>query len=143
MPEQGKRITGQTRATGFQVGARRTFSIAHEAAWQMLTSAAGVRVWLGDAPELEFTRGARYQLPVGTTGEVRVFSPNSHLRLTWQPPGWARPSTIQLRTIPKGEKTVVAFHQEHMPGTKEREERRAYYLAVLDKLVEFFKLLDG
>jgi hypothetical protein len=42
--------------------------------------------------------------------------------------------TIQLRVIPKGERTVIAFHQEHPPGAVEREERRAHYRRVLDEL---------
>jgi uncharacterized protein YndB with AHSA1/START domain len=67
-------------------------------------------------------------------GEVRVYTPYSHLRITWHPPGWPRASTLQLRVIPKGDKTVIAFHQEHLPGEKEREERRTHYIAVLDEL---------
>jgi hypothetical protein len=65
---------------------------------------------------------------------VRVYSHNSHLRITWQPQGWQRASTIQVRVIPKEDRTVIAFHQEHLPGAKEREERRAHYTSALDEL---------
>jgi uncharacterized protein YndB with AHSA1/START domain len=131
---ENNRPVGLSKDTGFQVGARRTLPIALEDAWRLLTSKTGVELWLGAGGKLDFTKGAKYALDDGSTGEVRVFSPNSHLRITWQPPGWDRASTIQVRVIPSGEKTVVAFHQEHLPGSKERTERRAHFMAALDEL---------
>jgi uncharacterized protein YndB with AHSA1/START domain len=105
-----------------------------EDAWRLLTSNTGVSVWLGVTSKLDFAKGATYRLDDGAVGEVRVYVPNSHLRFTWQPPGWPGASTIQLRVIPKGDRTVIAFHQEHLSGEKEREERRAHYISVLDEL---------
>ncbi|GAB4214666.1 MAG: hypothetical protein OHK0022_53520 [Roseiflexaceae bacterium] len=128
------RSTGQTRDTGFQVGVRRTLSIPPADAWQLLTSQQGARLWLGDLPEAGLAQGVSYRLEDGTSGAVTVFEPGSHLRLTWQPPGWARPSVIQVRVLPSGERTTVAFHQEHLPSPAEREQRRAFYTSVLDQL---------
>jgi len=53
-------------------------------------------------------------------------------RNEWQPLGWDRASTLQLRAIPKGDRAAIAFHQEHLPGAKEREERRTFFTSVLD-----------
>ncbi len=128
------RSVGQTRDTGFQVGVRRTLSIPLADAWQLLTSREGARLWLGEIPEAELAQDLGYRLEDGTSGSVTVFEPGSHLRMTWQPPGWARPSIIQLRVLPSGERTTVAFHQEHLPGPAEREERRAFYTGALDRL---------
>ena len=131
---ENNRPVGLSKDAGFQIGARRTLPIALEDAWQLLISKTGVEIWLGSVRELDFTKGEKYALDDGCTGEVRVFSPNSHLRITWQPPDWDRASTIQVRVIPRGEKTMMAFHQEHLPGSKERTERRAHFMAVLDRL---------
>jgi hypothetical protein len=46
MMQQQKRIIGQTRDAGYHIGVRRTFPITHDAAWQLLTSAEGIRIWL-------------------------------------------------------------------------------------------------
>ena len=132
--ENSKRPVGLTKDAGYQIGVRRTLHIRHEDAWRVLTSPVGVQMWLGAVSELNFAEGARYELSDGSRGEIRVFSPYSHLRITWQPQGWSRASTIQLRVIPKENKTVVAFHQEHIPGPKERAERREHYKAALDNL---------
>jgi uncharacterized protein YndB with AHSA1/START domain len=132
--QQQKRIIGQTRDAGFQIGVRRTFPITHEAAWRLLTSAEGIRIWLDVSTDVELVQGASYRLTDGTHGQVSVFTPGSHLRMTWQPPGWARPSIIQLRVIANRERTAIAFHQEHLPGPAEREMRRAFYMAALDQI---------
>jgi hypothetical protein len=48
-----------------------------------------------------------------------------------------------VRVIPKGDRTTIShisldsaatFHQEHLPGAGEREERRAHFTAALDAL---------
>jgi hypothetical protein len=92
------------------------------------------RLWLGMLSALDLAEGADCQLPDGTKGHLRILSLGTHLRITWQPPGWRRASTTQLRVIPKGERTVVAFHQEHLLGPMEREKRRTHYRTVLDEL---------
>jgi len=141
MTEHGERPTGLTKDVGFQIGVRRTLPVKIEDIWQFLTSREGLNIWLGKADNLDFYKSGKYQLADGTIGEVRVFSPISHLRITYHPPGWSRPSTIQVRVIPKEEKTVIAFHQEHLPGPNEREERRIFFVEVLDKLEHIFSRL--
>jgi uncharacterized protein YndB with AHSA1/START domain len=132
--ERSKKSAGQTKMAGFQIGARRTMPVGFEKAWQLLTSEKGLSLWLGKTGELELKKGAQYRLEDGTHGEVKVCEPLSHLRLTWHQSGWQRASTIQVRVIPRDERTVIAFHQEHLPGLLEREERRTFFLGVLDKL---------
>lgn len=132
--KRNERPVGLTRDVGFQIGARRTMPIGLEDAWRLLTSPEGLRIWLGDAADVDLAPGTTYQIADGTSGTVRVFVPNSHLRITWHPPGWPRPSTIQVRVMPSGERTAIAFHQEHLPGARERAERRDHFSAALDAL---------
>ena len=139
METQDERIVGKTKDVGWQIGVRRTLPIDYKAAWKLITSPEGMDLWLGAGPKLDLSASGAYTLDDGVVGETRVFKPNSHLRLTWRPPSWPRPSTIQVRVIPKGERTVVAFHQENMPGPDEREMRRAYFSAALDALEAKFE----
>ncbi|MDB4948455.1 MAG: hypothetical protein JWM27_1104 [Gemmatimonadetes bacterium] len=133
-PEDAPRSVGRTKTAGWQVGARRTLDLNAEEAWRLVTSADGVRAWLGERPAAELEPGARYRLSDGSEGEVRVWSPGSHLRLTWQPPGWERASTIQLRVLGSGARAVVALHQEHLPDERTREARRTFFAGALDRL---------
>lgn len=127
-------VVGQTKAVGFEIGARKTFAISLDRAWALITSPAVVDRWLGAGVAVQWVKGAHYATADGTTGEIRVAKPLSHLRLTWQPPGWAKPSTVQVRVIANGEKTVISFHQEHLAGPAERTLMRQRWQAVLDYL---------
>ncbi len=134
MAKREEKPVGLTKDVGYQIGARRTLPVDLETAWRLVTSVEGLEVWLGKAGKMEFTKGAAYKLADGSEGEIRVFKPGSHLRLTWQPVGWPRPSTIQVRVVPSRDKTVIAFHQEHLPDGAAREARRAHFSAALDAL---------
>jgi uncharacterized protein YndB with AHSA1/START domain len=134
MVEKQRREVGKTNDVGYQIGVRRTVNVSQEEAWELLTSPGGIRLWLGSTGPINLTKGSAYEMEDGTSGELRIFKANSHLRITWEPPGWPRSSTIQIRVIPKDKRSVVAFHQERIPGPKEREERRAFFRNVLDEL---------
>ena len=131
---QSKRPIGLTKHTGFQVGARRTLPVSLQEAWDLVTSQKGIRAWLGGSPKASLLPGETYRLRDGTIGSVRLVSPGSHLRITWHPSGWERPSLIQVRVIRAATGTTISFHQEHLPDTRSREQRRAHFSAALDKL---------
>ncbi len=126
---------GKTKDVGFQVGVRKTIPITLQQAWDIISS-EGIGIWLGDISFNQLKEGNVYKLANGCSGEIRVFSPLSHIRLTWKPEHWQRPSTIQVRVIANGDKTVIAFHQENLPGLKERQERRAFFKKVLEQIEE-------
>lgn len=139
MTTNEQKPVGKTRHTGWQIGVRRTLPIPAERAWELIISPMGIAIWLGAGSEFKPSKGAAYELLDGTTGEVRVLVPDSHLRLTCHPPGWPRPSTIQVRVIPKGKKCVVSFHQEHLSDSDTRETRRVFFKKALDELQEILK----
>jgi len=122
---------GQTAASGWQAGVRRTFPVATETVWNLLLSAEGQALWLGAPVTLK--PGAPYALPDGTTGEVRVVS-DRHLRATWAPPGWTGESTIQLRVLQAASGATVAFHHDRLANTDERERALAHWRDVLEAL---------
>lgn len=131
------RPVGQTASVGFQIGVRRTLPIPPQQAWGILTSSEGLRLWLGDLPTLGLEPGYRYITQEGTSGEVRVVKPLQQLRLTWQPEGWARPSTVQIRLLSSDpEKTTISFHQEHLADATARAEMKRRWEAVLAQLGE-------
>ena len=125
---------GLTKDTGYQVGARRTIDVPHSAAWDFILSPEGLKIWLGPVSSIELREKESYELDDGVSGEVRVLKPGSHIRLTWHSSDYPRPSTIQVRVIPKGEKTTIAFHQEHLPDSSVREKRLAFFKHALAQL---------
>jgi uncharacterized protein YndB with AHSA1/START domain len=128
------RPRGQTQASGWEIGARRTVPVPAGQMWALLVSVEGLRCWLGDVPELRVAPRVAYQLADGTSGEFTVVKPGSHLRLTWRPVDWPRHSIMQVRVIPQAERAVVALHQEQLPDASAREQRRAAFTAALEGL---------
>ncbi|NOH12877.1 MAG: SRPBCC domain-containing protein [Chloroflexi bacterium] len=137
MPETQEKPVGLTRDVGWQIGARRTLDVGLEEAWEWLISQDGVLAWLGEPEELIFEVGQDYSLADGSYGEIRVFKPNSHLRMTYQPGGWSRPSTIQVRVMARKDRTSIIFHEEHLPDAEARQQRRQHYFNALDVTEEW------
>ncbi len=138
MNSNKKKPTGLTRDTGWQIGLRRTFSIPAPVLWDWMLSPEGIEVWLGQFKSFRMEPGADYQLFDGTVGQVRVFQPGSHWRMTRLPAGgdYPRPSVMQIRILDSGEKATLSFHEEHLPSQKERYLRKEYYLQVVEQIKE-------
>ncbi|KAA3638180.1 MAG: ATPase, partial [Bacteroidetes bacterium] len=107
---------GLTRDVGFQVGARKTFAVSLEKAWDFLVSENGTRLWLDEIDIDKIELKTEFSTPNGFTGKITVFKPYSHLRMQWRHPDWENTSTLQIRTIPNKNKTIISFHQEKLSG---------------------------
>ncbi|MFC5448450.1 SRPBCC family protein [Paenibacillus aestuarii] len=113
---------GQTKSAGFQIGVRRSLPVTRQAAWQLLTSPQGRKLWLGEAADMDFVTGEAYATKDGASGAIRVVKPLEQLRLTWQPGEWQKASTIQIRLLPAtAGKTTISFHQENLADESCRE----------------------
>jgi uncharacterized protein YndB with AHSA1/START domain len=85
--------TGKTKDVGFQFGIRKTIPIPTEKVWDFLFSKHGLKIWLGNLKnELEIKK--TFETDDGVTGLIRVFKPNSHIRLSWKPENWENMSIV-------------------------------------------------
>ena len=131
----GRIPTGVTKDAGVQIGVRRTVPSDPARTWTYLLSPEGRALWLGNAPAMEWRKGAEFETADGTTGRVSVFAPPQHLRITWQPRGWDRPSRVQLRCLPAGGgRTTIAFHQEMLEDVYIRELMRRRWTEALGNI---------
>jgi uncharacterized protein YndB with AHSA1/START domain len=130
-----QRVVGQTSSAGFEIGIQRTISLAQSQLWDFITSDRGIAFWLGEVAALMLAVGIAYTTASGISGVFRVVNPPHHLRLTWQPAGWNKASTLQIRLIPvKDGKTSLRFHQEHLANDAIRTQMRQHWQEVLDKV---------
>lgn len=138
---RGKRVLGQTEDAAFQIGVQKTLPLSPEQAWNLITRTEGRALWLGAVPRLRWEKGTVYKTAEGARGEIRSVIPGRHVRLTWQPPHFAAPSTLQVSLTASGTKTALRFHQEKLADAAAREEMRAHWRTVLGQLAEFAKAL--
>ncbi|KQL33655.1 SRPBCC domain-containing protein [Psychrobacillus sp. FJAT-21963] len=131
-----RRIVGQTKTAGFQVGVRRTFPISQEKAWELITSEEGLKLWLGESTNV-FLKPSQKFVTKTVTGQIRVVKTQQQLRLTWQKVEWLKPSIVQIRFIPRdSNKTTISFHQENLNDSITREKMKVYWEKVLDEVRE-------
>ncbi len=134
---RGRRVVGETKGAGFQIGVQKTLPISREKAWELMTKAKGRHHWLGRVSRIKFKSGERFSTSDGTTGEIRTIDPGKKIRLTWKPKNWKQSSTLQITLLSGGpEKTAIRFHQERLPGARRRDQMRQHWQEVLGRLAE-------
>ncbi|WP_409177747.1 SRPBCC family protein [Brevibacillus fortis] len=132
---ESSKIVGQTAATGFQVGVRRTMPITPEQAWAFLTSSEGVKLWLGHVSNLTFSEGETFTSSDGISGQFRVVKPFRQFRLKWSMKDWEKPSTLQIRLLSdKPDRTTISFHQENLDHMNTREQMKLHWEEVLNEI---------
>ena len=125
---------GQTQAQGWEIGARRTFSVTAERAWQAVMTQPGLGCWLGHAHDLKPAKGVSFVTAEGGHGHIVSFAEGSLIRLRWQPQGASHVSTVQVRVIPASGKATISFHQERLTSAQERTRMRHHWAGALDQL---------
>ena len=133
---RGLRVVGQTSDADFQIGVQKTLPAPVDLVWGLLTDGPGRDCWLGKTGPVEFRKGATYETLEGSRGEIRSCVPGERVRLTWDHPGLARVSTLQIYLSPSGERTSVRFHQERLSSLAERELMREHWRGVLAELAK-------
>lgn len=132
---RGRRVKGETAATGFEIGVQKTLPITAAKAWEFMTSDKGLSVWLGgNVDDIRLEKGEPYQTADGTKGEIRTIDPGKRVRLTWQPKDRNASTTLQIYLLPSGKNTSVRFHHEKLSGTAERQAMKKHWQNVLAKL---------
>jgi uncharacterized protein YndB with AHSA1/START domain len=131
---RGSRITGQTADAGFQIGVQKTLPIPVQRAWEIITSPEGIKVWLGDAPDIQLKVGYKYRMADGVSGEIRSVKSGERIRLTWHPQGRVQPATLQVTLTASGNKTSLRFHHEKLADGKEREKMQKHWREITERL---------
>jgi uncharacterized protein YndB with AHSA1/START domain len=131
---RGKRIVGETGASGFEVGVQKTLPVSAQKVWDLITNEKGLSLILGEVIGIKLSPGYSYKTLNGTKGEIRTLKKGKRIRLTWQPKGWTKASTLQLYVEDKGEKSSLGFHQEQLDSEKTREKMRYHWRRILEKL---------
>ena len=130
----GRRKVGQQADEGFNVGARKIFPLTVEQAWILVTSERGMNTWL-QGNDNKFIEAHE---------DLKVISPNSHLRMRFQLPGWMKESTIQVRVIPTDDphRSTISFHQENLATELIRDEMRKHWKTALNELMLLAETYD-
>ncbi|RVU00616.1 ATPase [Mucilaginibacter limnophilus] len=128
-----EKVTGETKAVGFEVGARKTFDISLQKAWDFLFSDEGLALWLGNIAVENLSKEAEIKSG-DVSGTIKVVKPYSHIRMRWKRADWDNTSTLQVRVLDAKGKATISFHQEQLQDSKQRDEMKAHWQKVLEKI---------
>jgi uncharacterized protein YndB with AHSA1/START domain len=131
-----QRPVGLSKTQGWEIGVRRTLPLSAIELWTRLMAPPGLGEWLGDGVPLPLGVKQQFTTAAGIRCEIRSYEEGSLIRMHWQPPGWAEPSTLQLRLTPAKSGVTLSFHHEHLPDGDQREVMRAHWASVIDQLAE-------
>ena len=110
--------------------------------WDFLISKSGLELWLGTSQLEKWETGIAFTTRVGINGVVRVFSPYSHIRLSWQPSESQGESIVQMRVFPLGGKTKIQIHQEKLADRKQKERMEGYWEKVFKDVNSALRALE-
>lgn len=128
----GRRVLGETKDAGFQIGVSKTLAVPREKLWRFLISGEGLKLWLGETDAFTPQPGSKYRF-----GEVRTVDPGVKIRLTYRQTEWEQSTVLQIYLDAKGkEKTSLRFHHEKLTDTEMREKMREYWKSVASKIEE-------
>jgi hypothetical protein len=130
----GRRILGQTKDSGFEVGVSKSFRMLSNELWELLLSKQGLKIWLGDIDRLTLEPKANFKTKDGAIGQVRTIDPGKKLRLSIKLKNLSFVSTLQVYLFPTKNGTSLRFHQEKLSNRKEREVMQKHWKYVLDEL---------
>lgn len=132
--ERGLREVGES-SNGFQMSKQRTFMPEPQAAWQLVTSPAGLEVWLGEGAPRKLREGLLFELADGTGGEVRTIKPGERIRLAWYPQQWDSPSILQVWTnASTSGRGTICFQHQNLPDQDARDAMKEHWGEVLGRL---------
>ncbi len=129
--------TGLTKDAGWEVGVRETVQASLETAWQFLLG-EGLPIWLGETT-LPHAKGEAYRTADGVRGEVKSYTENARVRLSWHPDDWPHDTTLQL-TVKEAATggTTIGIHHERLADREERRMMLGHWKNVASHLAAAF-----
>lgn len=103
-----ERPVGLTKDVGWEIGVSRTVPVPLDEAWRRVQDP---EAFLGGPPD-----------------DVRSLRPRDRVRVGW------KGTVVQVVVREASTGTRVTFHQEHLSSAEEREQQRAHWRAVIDRL---------
>ena len=128
--------TGKTKDAGWEVGVRQTVAAKSDVVWEFLLG-EGLPLWLGETT-LPHEKGEPYRTADGVVGEVRTYTENTKVRLTWQPDDWPHDTTLQVSVKEAVGGTTIVIHHERLADREERRMMLGHWKNVASHLVAAF-----
>jgi hypothetical protein len=135
----GRRVEGRNERGEHALTATKSLPVPQKDVWKFLNSEKGVRVWLQPMSDFELKKGMSFEREGGIFGEVRTCKAPLRARIAWQDIEWLKPSILQIYVVPRPKgKSILVFNHEKIMKARDRDELRAHWKNVLNRIHELF-----
>ena len=131
----GRRETGSTTDADFQIGVQKTLPLDQSQVWDLVTSPECAREWLNTREPLPSQPGETVATDDGHSYELRSIEPGRRMRFRRTDGDSGQRSTVQLTLLPAKTGTALHFHHEGLNDGEHREEMRAHWRRIADKIL--------
>lgn len=131
----GLREEGSTPDGGFQVGVRKTLPLDHQQTWDLLITGPGGKLIFDAETGAPTEPGQRIMAEDGHEYELRTIKEGERMRLRRIDPETGKATIVQIYVEPGKTGTSVGFHHEGLDDGEHREEMRAHWKRIADKLL--------
>ncbi len=136
----GRRVEGRNEKGEHALTATKNLHVTQKEVWRFLNSEKGLEIWLQPMSEFKLKKDQEFERLGGVYGKVRTVKSPLRARIAWHDGEGEKPSILQIYVVPqKNGKTTLVFAHEKILKARDRDELRAHWKSVLDKVHAYFK----
>lgn len=128
------------RPRGYGICVTKTIDAPVKAVYAAWTDAAAVGRWFGKVKRFECKDGGRFEAADGDCGDFKRVRADKDLRFTWENPGRAPMSLVDVAFAAKGgDKTGITLNHARIQSRRDADELRAAWGEALSALKEMLE----
>lgn len=122
------------RPKGYSICSTKTIAATPARTFQALTTSAELAQWFGPGAEIAAIEGGALTDGDGVRGTVKKVRPDKTIVFTWDTPGFAEHSQVEVLVQPKGEKTGLVVNHTRVTTRADADAIRTAWEQALSRL---------
>ena len=124
------------RPKGYSICSTKTVGTPPARTFKALTTPADLAKWFGPGASIEAKEGAAIRDKDGVRGTMKKVKPYKAIVFTWDTPGFAEGSQVEVLVQPKGDKTGLVVNHTRVATREDADAVRAAWEQALIRLKE-------
>lgn len=127
------------RPKGYSICVTKSVAVPIPRAYQAFTTASDLNKWFGPGTVLSAREGGEFSNADGNRGTLKKMRPDKALVYTWDTPGFAEGSQVEVLFQAKGDKSGLVVNHTRVTARNEADEIRAGWDAALTQLKAYLE----
>lgn len=128
------------RPKGYSICSTKTVAVPPARTFKALTTSAELSKWFGPGASIDAKEGGTISDKEGVRGTVKKLKPDKAIVFTWETPGFATNSQVEVLVQPKGDKTGLVVNHTRVQTVEDADAVRAAWGQALTRLKEHLEV---